>query len=155
MNLRTCFPRPVRLAVFASLVLASSTFVFAHNPAASDTDPVAVTQWRAGAPQIQLQGQIEIIHQDLPDGHGKYVYTMKQSDGTRVPMHFVKNPPTHLLTGDKVTANGQQSSSGVILYSGGNVKNSGGGGSTSGGTSGSSIPVPNTFGTQQVLIMLV
>jgi Gametolysin peptidase M11/MG2 domain/NPCBM-associated, NEW3 domain of alpha-galactosidase len=155
MNLRTCFPRPVRLAVFASLVLLSSTFVFAHNPAASDTDPVAVTQWRAGAPQIQLQGQIEIIHQDFPDGHGKYVYTLKQSDGTRVPMHFVKNPPTHLLTGDKVTANGQQSSSGLILYSGGNVKNSGGGGSTSGGTSGSSIPVPNTFGTQQVLIMLV
>lgn len=155
MNSRTRSPRPVRHAVFASLVLLSSTFAFGHNPAASDTDPVAVAQWRAGAPQIQVQGQIEIIHQDFPDGHGKYVYTLKKADGMRVPMHFVKNPPTHLLTGDRVSASGQQSSSGLILYSGGNVKNSGGGGSTGGGTTSSSIPVPNTFGVQSVLVILV
>lgn len=154
MDLRTCSPRPVRYAISAALVLLSSTFALAHNPAAGDTDPVAVAQWRAGAPQVQLQGQIEIVHQDFPDGHGKYVYTLKRSDGTRMPMHFVKNPPTHLLTGDNVTADGQQSSSGLILYSGGNLKNSSGG-SSGGGTTTSSIPVPNTFGTQSVLVILV
>jgi gametolysin peptidase M11 len=153
MNIRTCFPRPVRYAVFAIPVLLSSTFVIAHSPAANDTDPVAAAQWRPGAPQVQLQGQIEIVHQDFLDGHGKFVYTLKQSDGTRVPMHFVKNPPTHVLTGDHITATGEQSSSGLILYSGGNVKNTGGG-STSGGST-SSIPVPNTFGSQSVLVILV
>jgi len=154
MNSRTCCPRPVRYAVFAALVLLSSTLLLAHNPAASNTDPVAAAHWKPGAAQVQLQGQIEIVHQDFPDGHGQYVYSLKQSDGTRLPMHFVKNPPTHLLTGDHITASGQQSSSGLILYSGGNVKNSGGGGS-GGGTTTSSIPLPNTFGVQSVLIMLV
>lgn len=153
MNLRTRSPRPVRYAVFTALVLLSSTFVLAHNPAASDSDPIAVAQWRTGAPQIQLQGQLEIIHQDFPDGHGKYVYTLKQSDGTRVPMHFVKNPPTHLLTGDKVKASGQMSGGNLVLYSGGtNVKKVKP--TSSSGTT-SSIPVPNTFGVQSVLVMLV
>lgn len=162
MNLRTRSPRPVRYAVFASLVLLSSTLLLARNPAASDVDPVAAAQWKAGAPQIQLQGQLQIVHQDFPDGHGKYVYTLKQSDGTHVPMHFMRNPPTHLLTGDHVTASGQQSSSGLILYSGGNVKNSGGGGSgsctaDSGQTciTTSSIPLPYTFGAQSTLLIAV
>lgn len=163
MNLRTCSPRPIRYAVFATLVLLSSAFLFAHNPATtSDTDPVAVAQWQAGAPLVQVQGQLEIIHEDFPDGHGKYVYTLKQSDGTRVAMHFVKNAPKHLLTGDHVTVSGQQSSSGLILYSGGNVKNSGGGGAGSctadSGqtcTTTSSIPLPYTFGTQSTLLIAV
>lgn len=162
MELRTRFPRPVRYAVFGTLVLLRSTFVLAHNPAASDSDPVAAAQWRAGGPQIQLQGQIEIVRQDFRNGQGKYVYTLKQADGTRVPMHFVKNPPTHLLTGDKVTASGQQSSSGLILYSGGNVKNSGGGGTgsctaDSGQTciTTPSIPLPYTFGNQSTLLIAV
>ncbi|HEX6804408.1 MAG TPA: NEW3 domain-containing protein [Terriglobales bacterium] len=143
-------------------MLLSSTLAFAHNPAANETDQVAVAQWKPGAPQIQLQGQIEIVHQDFPDGHGKFVYTLKQTDGTRVPMHFVKNPLTHFLTGDHVMATGQQSSSGLILYSGGNVKNSGGAGSSSctadsgqSCTTASSIPVPNTFGTQSLLVILL
>src|SRR6185369_8780764 len=110
-----------------------------------------------GAPQVQLEGQIEIVHQDYKDGHGKFVYTLKQADGTRVPLQFVKHPPTHVLTGDHVQVTGQRSGSGLVLYSGGtNVKNTGGGGSTGGGTTtASSIPVPNTFGSQSVLVSLV
>lgn len=142
----------VRFACLAGLLLFGATFAAAHNPNGTNNDPAA--QWRPGAPVVQMQGEIEIVHQDFPDGHGKYVYTLKKSDGSRVPMHFVKNPPTHLLTGDHVTASGQQSSSGLILYSGGNVK-TGGGGSGGGTTSGTSIPVPNTFGTQSVLVMLI
>lgn len=142
--------------IAAGIILFSSSLVLAHNPDANSVDPVAAAQWRPGAPQVSLQGQIEIMHQDFPDGHGRFVYTLKQADGTRVPLHFVKNPPTHLLTGDHVTASGQQTGSGLILYSGGNTKNSGGGGgSTGGGTAGPSIPVPNTFGQQSVLVILV
>jgi M6 family metalloprotease-like protein len=154
MTIEICSPRIFSRAIFVGVALFASTFVLAHNPDANSTDPVAAAQWKPGAPQVQLEGQIEIVHQDFPDGHGKFIYTLKQSNGSRVPLHFVKNPPTYFLTGDHVTAKGQQSSSGLILYSGGNVKNSGGGGSTGGGTS-SSIPVPNTFGTQSVLVILV
>jgi hypothetical protein len=154
MKIKICSPRIFSRAIFAGAVLLASTFVFAHSPDSNAIDPVAAAQWKAGAPQVQLEGQIEIVHQDFPDGHGKYVYTLKQANGTRTPLHFVKSPPTHLLTGDHVTASGQQSSSGLVLYSGGNVKNSGGGGSGSGTTT-PSIPVPYTFGQQSVAIILI
>src|SRR5579864_8451485 len=155
MKIKICSPRILSRAIFAGAVLLASTLVLAHNPDSNAIDPVAAAQWKAGAPQVQLEGQIEIMHQDFKDGHGKYVYTLKQADGSRVPLQFVKNPPTHLLTGDHVQVSGQRAGGGLILYSGGtNVKNTGGGGSTGGGTS-SSIPVPNTFGTQSVLVILV
>src|SRR5579864_4442498 len=155
MKIEICAPRIFGRAFFASIVLLASTFVLAHNPDANSTDPTAAAQWKAGAPQVQLEGQIEIVHQDFKDGHGKFVYTLKQADGTRVPLQFVKHPPTHVLTGDHVKVSGQRSSSGLVLYSGGNVKNTGGGGSTScTADSGqicsttASIPVPHTFGSQ-------
>jgi M6 family metalloprotease-like protein len=140
-----------------------STFVLAHTPDTNTIDSAAA-QWQAGGKQVQLEGELEIVHQDFQDGHGQFVYTLKQADGTRVPLHFVKHPPTHLLTGDHVRANGQLSSGGLILYSGSaNVKKTGGGGSGSCtvdsgqtcSTTTPSIPVPNTFGAQSVLVMLV
>ena len=157
-------PRIFSRGFFAGAVLLCSTFVLAHNPDANTVDPAAAAQWKAGAPQVQLQGQIEIVHQDFPDGHGKFVYTLKQADGTRVPLQFVKHPPTHVLTGEHVQVSGQRSGNGLVLYSGGNVKGSGGGGTGSGSctadlgtcsTAQSSIPVANTFGSQSTLAILV
>src|SRR6266567_2328668 len=132
MTIKICAPRIFVCATLACLVLLGSTSVLAHNPEASATDPAAAAQWKAGAPLLQLQGELEIVHQDFPDGHSKYVYTLKQSGGTRVPLQFVKQPPTHLLTGDHVQVSGQRSGSGLILYSGStNVqKTTGGGGTT-------------------------
>src|SRR5438477_6389168 len=153
MTTRICTPRIFSSAIFVGVVLFASTLVLAHNPQASGVDPAAAAQWKAGAPQVQLQGQIEIVHQDFKDGHGRFVYNLKQADGTRIPLQFVKHPPTHLLTGDQVRITGQRSGGGVILYSGStNVAKTGGGGGT---TTTSSIPVPNTFGAQSVLVILV
>jgi hypothetical protein len=77
---------------------------------------------------------------------------LKQADGTRVPLYFLKRAPAHLLTGDHVRADGQLSGGSLILYSGSsNVKKTGGGG----GSTTSSIPVPYTFGAQSTLVMLV
>src|SRR5579864_8390393 len=155
MKVKICPRILVPQAIFACIILLATTFAFAHNPDSNAIDPVAAAQWKPGAPQVQLEGQIEIMHQDFKDGHGKFVYTLKQADGTRVPLQFVKHPPTHVLTGDHVKVSGQRSSSGLVLYSGGNVKNTGGGGSTScTADSGqicsttASIPVPHTFGSQ-------
>ncbi len=157
MKIKICAPRIFSLAIFgraifAGLLLLASTFALAHNPNASETDSSAVAQWQAGAPQVQLEGQLEIVHQDFKDGHGRFVYTLKQADGTRVPLQFVKHPPTHLLTGDHVRVTGQRSGGGLLLYSGStNVRKTGGGGTTPT----SSIPVPYTFGSQNTLVILV
>lgn len=159
MGRQVCSPR-IGSFLFVALaaLLVRSTTVFAHNPQNSDLadNPSVAAQLQSGKGKpVQLDGQIEIVHQDFPDGHGKFVFTLKQADGTRVPMKFAKHPPTHLLTGEHVRANGQLLGGNLLLYSGNsNVSKTGGGGTTGGGTT-SSIPVPNTFGTQSVLVILV
>src|SRR5712691_2920502 len=161
MKIKICAPRIFSLAIFgraifAGLLLLASTFALAHNPNASETDSSAVAQWQAGAPQVQLEGQLEIVHQDFKDGHGKFVYSLKQPDGTRVPLQFVKHPPTHLLTGDHVRATGQLSNGTLTLYSGSTnlTKTTTSNGKTTPPPT-SSIPVPYTFGAQSTLVILV
>ena len=156
MKFKICTPRIFGRAIFAGLILLGSTFVFAQttgSPAAA-----AQSQVRTNQP-VQLEGELEIIYQDFKDGHGRFFYSLKLSDGTRVPLHFTKQPPTHLLTGDHVRANGQLSCGSLTLYSGStsltktttpsNAK------TTTPATPPSSIPVPNTFGAQSTLVILV
>jgi len=102
---------------------------------------------------VQLEGELEILNKDFKD-HAEVSYSLKLANGQHVAMHFGKEAPTHLLTGDHVQAEGDLSNNTLVLYSGSNVKKGGAGGSGSTSTS-SSIPVPNTFGTQSTLIMLV
>ena len=104
---------------------------------------------------VQLEGDLEIISKDFKD-HAEISYSLKMANGQHVPMHFAKEPPTHFLTGDHVQAEGDLSNSTLLLYSGSNVKsgsNHGGSGSTS--TPTPTGPVPNTFGPQATLVMLV
>jgi len=157
MHIKICSPRIFGRAIFAGLMLFASTFLLAHNPQASDTDPAAAAQWQVGGQQIQLEGQLEIVHQDFEDGHGRFVYTLMQADGTRVQLQFVKHPPTHLLTGDQVLANGQLSNGTLTLYSGSTslTKTTGAGKNPPPSPPSPSIPVPNTFGVQSVLVILV
>jgi hypothetical protein len=160
MKVRIC-PRIFKTEFFvantiaAGIILLSSTSLFAHNPANSDLadDPAVAAQLQSGqGKQVQLDGEIEIVHQDFKDGHGRFVFTLKQADGTRVPVKFAKHPPTHLLTGDHVRANGQLLGGNLLLYSGNtNVSKTG----TTGGGTTSSIPVPYTFGSQSTLVILV
>src|SRR5438067_4222702 len=145
MRRQVCSPRIVgRLFVSFALVLLSSRFVFAHNSQASDLadNPAVAAQLQSGKDKpTQLDGELEIVHQDFPDGHGRFVFTLKQADGTRVPMQFAKHPPTHLLTGDHVRANGRLLNGNLLLYSGStNMQKTGGGGSGGGSTT-PSVPV--------------
>ena len=154
MKIKICAPRIFGTLIFACILLLRGTVAIAHNRQDSEmTDPNAAALLQAGAGQpAQLEGQIEIVHQDFRDGHGKFIFTLKQADGTRVPLRFVKHAPTHLLTGDHIRASGRLLNGSLLLYSGGNVKQTGGGNST--GSTTPSIPVPNTFGMQSVLVIL-
>lgn len=157
MKIKICAPRIFGYAAFAGLMFLGSTFLFAHSPQNSDLadDPAVAAQLQSGQGKpVQLDGQIEIVHQDYRDGHGKFVFTLTQPDGTRVPMKFAKHPPTHLLTGDHIRANGRMLNGNLLLYSGGNAKQTSGG-SGGGTTTTPSIPVPNTFGAQSTLLIAV
>jgi hypothetical protein len=155
MKIKICAPRIFGRAIFLGLMLLGSTFVLAHTPQKtddSDAQAAAAQLQRDPGQHVQLEGQLEIIHQDFKDGHGRFVYTLKQADGTRVPVLSLKGSPTHLLTGDHVRAEGQLSGGSLILASGStNVRKTGGGG----GTTTTSIPVPYTFGAQSTLVILV
>src|SRR5437667_205933 len=115
------------------------------------TTPAAAQDSAPADQGVQLEGELEITYQDFKDGHHRLLHSLKLSDGTRVPLQFVKEPPAHLLTGDHVRANGQLSNGSLILYSGSTNLTS----DTNGSTTASSIPVPNTIGAQSTLIILV
>jgi hypothetical protein len=145
LKIKISAPRIIGRAIFAGLLLLGSTFSFAQTT----NTPAAAAQSR-----VQLEGELEIIHQDFKDGHGRFVYLLKLADGTRVPLHFVRQPPTHLLTGDHVHAKGHLSGGSLVLYSGSTSLTKTTTTSTVTSTS-SSIPVPNTFGAQSTLVILV
>src|SRR6266849_4473809 len=157
MKKTICSPQICGSALLFAVLMLGSTFAFAHNPGSNDSDPPAAAQWQAGGPQVQLEGELEIVHQDFKDGHGRFVYSLKLADGSRIPLQFVKHPPTHLLTGDHVRANGQLSGGSLTLYSGSTslTKTT----TTSNGKTPPpptpSIPVPYTFGAQSTLVILV
>ncbi len=157
MNKQICTPR-IRFStsystalLMAVLMSLGGTAVLAQVHPQSQETPAATAQSQVGQSQhVQLEGELKIQYQDFKD-RARISYSLKLADGTRVPLHFVKNPPTHLLTGDHVRADGQLSGGSLILYSGNtnlspnNQKPS----------PPPPIPVPNTFGAQSTLVILV
>ncbi len=134
------------LGLFAIFVLGALASAFAQGNSAA-------AQTIAGpSKHVQLEGELEILQQDFKD-HGRLLYSLKQQDGTRVPLHFQKEPPTHLLTGDHVTAEGDLSGGNLVLYSGSSLTTNTKTTSTS--TTTSTGPVLNTLGAQYTLVMLV
>src|ERR1700687_4429059 len=123
--------------------------------AAAQVLPETVDQSGAGSQAtarpnhgVQIEGELEILQQDVKDGRSHLLYSLKQADGTRVRLQFVDEPPRHLLTGHHVRATGQLSGGSLILYSGGTtVANT-----TAATTTG---PLPNTLGAQSTLVILV
>ncbi len=116
------------LPVFASSALIVIICLFfsvsgASAQGSAATSGSAAAQSRAGQGQaVQLEGELEILQQDFKDGRDGLLYSLKRSDGTRVPLHFANQPPRHLLTGDHVRASGQLSGGTLILYSGSSVR---------------------------------
>src|SRR5258708_7634055 len=152
------------LSVFASSAIITIICLFFSVSGASAQGSAATSSSATAQPQagpngnVQLDGELEITYQDFKDGHHSLSYSLKRSDGTRVPLQFAKEPPTHLLSGAHVRASGQMSGGSLLLYSGStNVKQTTTP-TTAGdasGTSTSSIPVPYTLGAQSTLVILV
>ena len=90
----------------------------------------------------QLEGTLEILHEDSPLG-GRYRYFLRTTSG-RYSLHFANRPATHLLTGSRIRVRGVQVGTTLALA-----------------TDGAAVqtvvpaPVPNTLGEQRTLVMLV
>ena len=158
------------LPVFASSAIITTICLFLNVSGASaqgsaatsgsSQTTAAAAQSQAGKGQgVQLEGELEITYQDFKDGRHTLLYSLKRPDGTRVPLQFAKEPPTHLLTGDHVRANGQLSGGSLVLYSGSTglakTTTTSTAGDAAGTSTTSSIPLPNTFGVQSTLVILV
>src|SRR5215469_15270835 len=148
--------------LFSALIPLTASAQTTQNPGLNTAQSAAAAAGSQVAQNqlVQLEGELEIMYQDdFKGGSSKLLYSLRKSDGTRVPLKFVEQRPTNHLSGDHVRVSGQMSGGSLILYSG-STKTGGGGGttSTSGDATGSttwSIPVPYTFGTQYVLVILV
>src|SRR5438128_872156 len=89
----------------------------------------------------QLEGTLEILHEDSPLG-GRYRYFLRTTSG-RYSLHFANRQATHLLTGSRIRVRGVQVGTTLALA-----------------TDGAAVqtvvpaPVPNTLGEQRTLVML-
>jgi len=101
--------------------------------------------------QVQTQGTLEILHADFGNSAkgltaGKFYYRLKTA-GEVLTLHFAEKAPAHLLTGAVVRANGVRLGSDLAL-------------ACCSGTNSSNLQtvssvLPNTFGAQNTLVMLV
>jgi len=141
-------------AKYARLLLGLLAVSFlAAVPSGFAQTSTATQSVASSGKHVQLEGELEILNKDFKD-RAEVSYTLKTTDGKRIAMRFAKEPPTHLLTGDHVQAEGDLSNNTLVLYSGSKVK-SGGNGGTATSTSSSTGPLPNTLGTQYTLVILV
>jgi hypothetical protein len=99
--------------------------------------------------QTEVEGEFQVIHQDFKYT-GRYLYYLKTAQEL-VPLHFGKNPPTHLLTGARVRIRGTRQSDGSIILASGNSNNV----TNTSTTIPLTGPLPNTFGAQSILVILV
>src|SRR5690348_3676684 len=93
-------------AIFVCSLMLSGVSAQGNSTAASGNTSTGGLQ-NGLTQEVQLDGQLEITYQDLKDGHHRLSYSLKQSDGTHLPLQFTKEPPTHLLTGAHVRVKGQ------------------------------------------------
>ena len=124
--------------------LGPSPAVFAHEvgrPITASTPP------SPAKPAVQLEGTLEILHEDREDGTSRYHHTLTTADGARVALQGV-TPGLDLLSGDHVRVQGHAVASAFQLQPA----------STDGLASLEVLtpaPLANTFGAQKTLVILV
>lgn len=136
----------IAFSLSLSGAFAQGNLAVAGKPAQHGTEAAA----GPGTP-VQLEGELEVVYQDSKGGQSRLLHTLKLSDGTRVPLQFVDQPPTHFQNGQHVRASGQISGGSLILYSGNTNSATTGSGTSDAATA----PLTNTFGAQSTLVILV
>jgi M6 family metalloprotease-like protein len=128
----------------------SGTYAQGNSPVGSKAQGEAALHVGPAAP-VELEGELEVVYQDLKSGQSRLSHTLRLSDGTRVPLRFVDPPPPHLLTGQHVRVSGQLAGGSLILYSANTSTTT----TTPSTTTTQTAPLSNTFGAQSTLVILV
>ena len=131
------------LTLLAPVLLPSAT-TFAHESGR----PTAATPPSPSAKlAVELEGTLEIVHEDREDGSSQYHHVLSMDDGNRLSLEGVRHG-LDLLTGDRVRVNGNRSAKAIQLQA-----------SSAEGLAGLEVlaaaPLSNTFGSQKTLVILV
>ncbi len=156
LNAQYQLARSAKRSELLGSLLTLATTRQAHLSALIENDPGVVLRVavpagvRASLPaevrdaveeEVVVEGELEILHEDRMDGsrylHFLYAY------GARFSLHFAADSPMHLQTGDRVRVWGVRVNQALALQSG----------STS--VQALAAALPNTFGAQKTLVILV
>jgi hypothetical protein len=91
--------------------------------------------------EVEVEGVLEVLHEDRTDG-SRYLYFL-ETVTSRFSLHFAADAPTDLETGDHIRVRGVRVGQALALDSGGTSVQT------------LSVALPNTFGAQKTLVMLV
>jgi hypothetical protein len=156
LGMRHQLADPAAQARLLSQLLAAATERRALLTALIEDDPGEVLRMalpadlRASLPpvvqalveeEMEVEGELEVLHEDRDLG-SRYIYFLKTRRG-RFALHFAANPPTHLATDTRVRVTGVRVEQALALDSS----------STSVQTLATALP--NTFGAQPTLVILV
>jgi len=92
--------------------------------------------------EVEIDGTLEVLHEDRDPG-SRYLYFLDAVAGGRFSLHFAAEPPTHLETGSRVRVRGVRVDRALALEGGGSSVQT------------LSLALPNTFGAQKTLVILV
>src|SRR5262249_33885166 len=108
--------------------------------------------------EVEVEGKLEVLYEDY-DQESRLLYFLETA-GERLSLHFAANPPKHLLTGAQVRLKGVQVDGALALASGDTsietlALTSGSISTATTATTATSVVLPNTFGVQKTIVILV
>jgi len=116
--------------------------------------------------RVEIEGELEVLHIDMPDpAQSRFAYFLTTELGERFSLHFAKGAPK-FLTGAKISVDGlllprsapdTGETDGAMAVESGetNVEYLGGDGGSSTGETSTPPILPNTFGEQRTLVIMV
>ena len=146
------------LAVAAVAALTLLAPGLPPTPAAFAHDTPRVTPSRPPSPtaqaKVELEGTLEIIHEDRDDGSGEYHHTLLTDDGARWALDGVPHG-RDLLTGDRVRIKGHEQTRDRVQASDARVQQAVALSQESSSLAAVALAYPNTLGPQSTAVILV
>jgi hypothetical protein len=139
----------LRIGALSALIVVTPALLPSGTVVAHETgrSTASTTPPSRAKDLVQLEGTLEILHEDREDGSSQYHHVLSTDDGTRLSLEGV-TLGQDLLTGDRVRVNGNRSAKTLRLQASGPE-------ALAGLEVMAAAPLSNTFGVQNTLLILV